>query len=1029
MSPPPPPPAQQPPPLSSSDLEDNDRKRSINEILTIVGSSEQEEPNVDDGFSQELFSRTTNSNNNNNFMLDSDDDDDSIIQEDLTDPRGPDDRDDTMLYASGDEPSIDYDDHDDEVDNNATYSDDPFTNTNNNNNNNNTSSSSSFFIPATVQQREDTNQYIANSLTASQVLPHTERILTSDIGINAAAASASLSSSSLVPMTPTTNISTIHFPATSLASPNTNTNTHHNPLLASEISYTGNDASETGIDVERTFSGTGTSANAANIKMSSINLEDATLTELETIGYGLQEIVAEPRFKRRIARDYQRFLTTFTDDAGQSVYHSRIRSMCAANKESLEVSYLHLVESNAFLAKLVANVPMATLAIFDEATMRIVLRLFEEYDSIRGEIHVRITDFPTMDQLRDLRYNHLGSLIRVRGVVTRRSGVFPQLKLVKLDCGKCGAVLGPFTQDNNVSLGGVGGTSTSTTTTSTGEIKLNRCGECDSRGPFTVNSSQTIYRNYQKLTLQETPGSVPAGRLPRHKEVIMLWDLIDYARPGEEVEVTGVYRNNFSYHLNSKNGFPVFSTMIEANWIVPVGSSSTSSGSRGGSSRLTEEDERECRKLSEDPMIGQRIVSSIAPSIYGHRNIKLAIALALFGGQGKNAQGKHPIRGDINCLLLGDPGCAKSQFLKYVEKTASRAVYTTGQGASAVGLTASVRKDPVTREWSLEGGALVLADRGVCLIDEFDKMNDADRTSIHEAMEQQSISISKAGIITSLQARCAIIAAANPIRGRYNSSLPFGQNVNLTEPILSRFDILCVVRDRVDAVEDERLANFVIGSHIRSHPSPTLSSTSLADSLQESTLSSSDNNNNAKPLDQLMLQKYITYAKCHVHPQLNEVDVDKIARLYSELRRESLASGSIPITVRHIESMVRMAEANARIHLRDQVRSDDIDLSIKVMLESFIQAQKYSVMSHLRRAFGKYISTKKEHSELLQFALQELTSTKKAYQRQNGIVSDEIEIPLSEFESRARELNVFDVRPFIKNRGLLVRNSKIILKR
>lgn len=234
--------------------------------------------------------------------------------------------------------------------------------------------------------------------------------------------------------------------------------------------------------------------------------------------------------------------------------------------------------------------------------------------------------------------------------------------------------------------------------------------------------------------------------------------------------------------------------------------------------RLTEEDERAMRSLARDERIRKRIIKSIAPSIYGHEDIKTAIALSLFGGVSKDINHKLRIRGDINVLLLGDPGTAKSQFLKYVEKTAHRSVFATGQGASAVGLTASVRKDPVTREWTLEGGALVLADKGTCLIDEFDKMNDADRTSIHEAMEQQSISIAKAGIVTTLQARCAIIAAANPIRGRYNPTIPFQQNVELTEPILSRFDVLCVVKDNVDPVMDELLARFVVGSHLRSHP-------------------------------------------------------------------------------------------------------------------------------------------------------------------------------------------------------------------
>ena len=289
------------------------------------------------------------------------------------------------------------------------------------------------------------------------------------------------------------------------------------------------------------------------------------------------------------------------------------------------------------------------------------------------------------------------------------------------------------------------------------------------------------------------------------------WYLVNRRTDISFQEVTGIYRNNFDAALNVKNGFPVFSTIIEANHI-------NKKEDQFAAFRLTEEDERQIRALARDDRIRKRIIKSMAPSIYGHEDIKTAIALSLFSGVSKDINHKHRIRGDINILMLGDPGTAKSQFLKYVEKTAHRSVFATGQGASAVGLTASVRKDPVTREWTLEGGALVLADKGVCLIDEFDKMNDADRTSIHEAMEQQSISISKAGIVTTLRARCAVVAAANPIRGRYNPTIPFQQNVELTEPILSRFDVLCVVKDTVDPIKDEMLARFVVGSHLRSHP-------------------------------------------------------------------------------------------------------------------------------------------------------------------------------------------------------------------
>jgi DNA replication licensing factor MCM2 len=190
----------------------------------------------------------------------------------------------------------------------------------------------------------------------------------------------------------------------------------------------------------------------------------------------------------------------------------------------------------------------------------------------------------------------------------------------------------------------------------------------------------------------------------------------------------------------------------------------------------------------------------------------------MFGGESKDVGGKHKIRGDINMLLLGDPGTAKSQFLKYIEKLYHRVVYTTGKGASAVGLTAGVHKDPITGEWTLEGGALVLADKGICLIDEFDKMNEQDRTSIHEAMEQQSISISKACIVTSLHARCSVIAAANPIGGVYKSNMNFNDNVDLTDPILSRFDLLTVIRDDATEEVDDALATFVLNSHMKSHP-------------------------------------------------------------------------------------------------------------------------------------------------------------------------------------------------------------------
>ncbi|KAL4977698.1 MCM2/3/5 family-domain-containing protein [Aspergillus desertorum] len=702
-----------------------------------------------------------------------------------------------------------------------------------------------------------------------------------------------------------------------------------------------------------------------DIEMAEDGLEELSLEELVDIkSSNITDWVTQPQVLRSIYREFKAFLTEFTDPTGSSVYGNKIKTLGEVNSASLEVSYTHLSSTKAVLGYFLANEPTEVLKVFDQVALDVTLFHYPQYHDIHNEIHVRITDLPIVYTLRQLRQSHLNCLVRVSGVVTRRTGVFPQLKYVMFICQKCNITLGPYQQE------------------SSSEVKVTMCQNCQSRGPFTVNSEKTVYRNYQKLTLQESPGSVPAGRLPRQREVILLADLIDSAKPGDEIEITGIYRNSYDAQLNNKNGFPVFATIIEANHVIK-------SHDQQAGFHLTEEDEREIRALSRDPDIVEKIIRSIAPSIYGHQDVKTAVALSLFGGVRKEAQGKMSIRGDINVLLLGDPGTAKSQILKYVEKTAHRAVFATGQGASAVGLTASVRRDPLTSEWTLEGGALVLADRGTCLIDEFDKMNDQDRTSIHEAMEQQTISISKAGIVTTLQARCAVVAAANPIGGRYNSSAPFSENVQLTEPILSRFDILCVVRDLVDPSEDERLASFVIESHHRANPSKPLrdehgnlinadgervdeegyriDDDGIRLPLRPDEIEARDaargNDDDEKEgeIPQELLRKYILYAREHCHPKLYQIDQDKVARLFADMRRESLATGAYPITVRHLEAIMRIAEAFCKMRLSEYCSAQDIDRAIAVTVDSFIGSQKVSAKRALSRAFAKYVIPSTHH--------------------------------------------------------------------
>ena len=296
-----------------------------------------------------------------------------------------------------------------------------------------------------------------------------------------------------------------------------------------------------------------------------------------------------------------------------------------------------------------------------------------------------------------------------------------------------------------------------------------------------------------------------------------------------------------------------------------------------------------------------------------------------------------------------------------------------------------------------EGGAMVKADTGVCLIDEFDKMNDQDRVSIHEAMEQQTISISKAGIICKLKARCSVIAAANPITGRYNSSATFAENVELTDAILSRFDLLCVVRDIVDQDIDTKLATFVVNSHVNALNYEQQQLNQHNNNIHQDDIENNDiileeddiDDDNNKSIDIFrrrihhlgkdLLKKYIMYAKENCKPQLANIDEAKMASLYSELRQESNANDGIPIAVRHMESILRMSEAHAKMHLRDYVNEEDVNAAIKVMIETFISTQKFGLQNNLRKTFGKYIRGQKDHYQILLHTLQGMVADERRY--------------------------------------------------
>merc|ERR1719265_1051078 len=470
----------------------------------------------------------------------------------------------------------------------------------------------------------------------------------------------------------------------------------------------------------------GTSVADADVDEDDVPESTYDLTH-EKPGEGTQ---IEQRLQGKIKRSFQQFLLKFVPEGHtEPRYPDMLRKMAEEHQLHLDVSFAHLQQWSPNLALWISEDPSKILPILNETLLDEAERKFGTYRLIRAmdenELGVAIHAFPLSEPIRELCCKHLNKFVNVSGVVTKRGPVNNQVKRLHLRCAKCNYPSGPFDVSEE------------------SDLKPGSCIECQSKGPWRVDRQKTLYRNHQKVTLQESPSSVEPGKMPRSKDVILTGDMVDSVRPGDKMDLTGVYKCLYDAGTNARTCFPVYKTDLEAVHIKCKGDVKEMS--------ITDDIQAKIRELAASPNIRERFIASMAPSIYGMHHVKTAIALSLMSGQPKVAAGKHRIRGDINTLIVGDPGLAKSQFLKYIEQTFPRAVYTTGKGASAVGLTAAVQRNE-HGDFALEGGAMVLADDGICLIDEFDKMNDQDRTSIHEAMEQQSISISKAGIVATLQA-------------------------------------------------------------------------------------------------------------------------------------------------------------------------------------------------------------------------------------------------------------------------------------
>ena len=454
------------------------------------------------------------------------------------------------------------------------------------------------------------------------------------------------------------------------------------------------------------------------------------------------------------------------------------------------------------------------------------------------------------------------------------------------------------------------------------------------KNPLETEYGLSEYKDHQTVSLQEMPERAPMGQLPRSVDLILDHDLVDRIKPGDRIQIVGVFKALpiASSGQSSTNG--TFRTAILANNIQVLGREMSNLV-------FSSDDIREIRSLGKRDDILSVLARSIAPSIHGHEYIKKALVLQLLSGCEKNLKNGTHLRGDINILMVGDPSTAKSQLLRAAMKIAPLAVSTTGKGSSGVGLTAAVTSDPDTKERRLEAGAMVLADRGIVCIDEFDKMGEDDRVSIHEAMEQQTVTISKAGIHASLNARCSVLAAANPVYGQYDRKRRIQENIGLPDSLLSRFDLLFVVLDQLDPVIDRRIAAHVLNGHMYRPPGSGLLNNIVVESEDEFDGDDSDDEkgdiskkcsvwqrslqkyiiedsyeNDDSHFDDLLhqdfLRKYLHFAKTRMKPTLTEEAREEISIRYAELRsRQGLRT--LPITARSLETMIRLASANAKV--------------------------------------------------------------------------------------------------------------------
>jgi replicative DNA helicase Mcm len=565
-------------------------------------------------------------------------------------------------------------------------------------------------------------------------------------------------------------------------------------------------------------------------------------------------------------------------------YRQRISQLAISGKGSLTIDFEELYGFDKELAELLLNKPEEYLLHAGKGAYEQLRIEDAEYAEKIEKIIIRVVKLLGKEVLRKLGSRQMSKLVMVEGIVVRATPVRPMVLRAAFKCKRCG---------------------TMNLMEQTGQFlkapALCQAPDCGRDGPFEFSQEESTFIDSQDLRLQEKPEDLPPGQLPRTLSVKLIGDeIVDVARPGDHVAIVGIVRA-FAPSLMGMGKLRTFILQLDANSIEVL-------GKEPETSPPTPEEEAKMIALSKDPEVHRKILTSIAPSIFGYEHIKEAIMYLLFGGVSKTLPDIN-IRGEMNALLIGDPGTAKSQLLQYVARIAPRGLYTSGRGTTAAGLTAAVVREK-GGSMSLEAGALVLADKGIACIDEMDKMRPEDRVAIHEAMEQHTVSVAKGGIVATLNARTAVLAAANPSLGRYEPNRTVAENISLPVTILSRFDLIFVLRDVPNKEADGKMSRHILEIHRRG-VSPV-----------------------EAQVDVELLRKYVSYAKT-VKPVLSVDALKRLSDFYLAMRSASESEGSpVAITARQLESLVRVSEARARVALRKEVTGEDADAAIAIMKRS-----------------------------------------------------------------------------------------------